>query len=94
MADICYLCPYHPVDKTKSNPHETDAQSLCSSKHHSVLLSLYLSFSFFLSGSDLRENQGQATEHVKLQENKFPHTCPFRPIDSLKECSLVKLGNI
>lgn len=97
-ADICYLCPYHPVDNTKSNSHETDAQSLCSSKHHSFSLSLYLSFSLFFPSPALtwkgRENQGQATKHVKLQENKFPHTCPFRPTDRLKECSLVKPGNI
>ena len=41
-----------------------------------------------------KKNQGQATKHVELRENKFPHTCPFRPTDSLEECSLVKPGNI
>ncbi len=102
MADMHYLCPCHPVDKTNSQPHETDAQSLCSSKHLSLSPSLFLFSSIrlfpFLPSSSFswkgQENQGQATEHVKLPENKFPHTCPFRPADSLKEWSLVKAGNI
>ncbi len=95
-ADMHYLHPCHPEHKTNSQPHETDAQSQCSSKHLSLCLSIHL-FAFLLSSFlcwKERENQGHATEHMKLQENKFPRTCPFRPTASLKEWSLVKPGNI
>lgn len=99
MADMCYLCPLWPSRRDQIKlAWDRRTKPVFIQVSLSLSLSLDLAFSFFPPFQSLswkgRENQGQANEHVKLQENKFPHTCPFRPTDSLKECSLVKPGNI
>lgn len=99
MADMCYLCLLWPSRRDQIKlAWDRRTKPVFIQVSLSLSLSLDLAFSFPPPSQSLswkgRENQGQANEHVKLQENKFPHTCPFRPTDSLKECSLVKPGNI
>lgn len=80
--------PQSPQVKSKSNQHETGAQSLVF-----VFLSGFCFPPLSLSAEKDEEIKDRPPNTEGLRENKFPHACPFRPTDDLKERSLVEPGN-
>lgn len=85
--------PQSPQVKSKSNQHGTGAQARSKCFFFPLWISLFLVPPLNLLAEKDEKTKDRPPNTEGLWENKFPHACPFRPTDDLKERSLVEPGN-